>query len=192
MPPPPGAYPGYPAPPGAYPGYPAPTGAYPVQYPGAYGQPGAYPGPYGPPKKSRVGLWVGLGIGALVLLLCLCCVGSIGLPAYFGIQDLQDERQESVAAVTEYLGHLRSENYDEAYDLLCEESRVGFGRRQFADQAASEPLSSFDVGEAVESDDDWGYDVDADLTFVAGDTRTDTFFVYSLDYEDYRVCLPGD
>ena len=137
-------------------------------------------------------MWVGLGIGGFVLLLCLCCVGSIGLPAYFGIQDVQDERRESVAALNEYLGHLQSEDYDEAYDMLCSDSRLGLGRRQFADEAASEPLSIFHVGEAVTADDDWGYDIDADLTFVSGDTRTDTFYVYSEDLEDYRVCLPGD
>ncbi|KKJ94776.1 hypothetical protein [Micromonospora sp. HK10] len=88
--PPPGQYPsapgeGYP-PPGQYPS--APSEAYPPAggpYPPAPGQP--FGGPV-PVKKSNKGLWIGLGVGALVLLL-LCCGGGI-FALYSGAKKTQD------------------------------------------------------------------------------------------------------
>jgi hypothetical protein len=73
--PPPGAPGGsYPPPPTSGAPYP-PAGQFPpapgAPYPPAPGQ------PFGPPvKKSNKGLWIGLGVGALVLVL-LCCGGGI-------------------------------------------------------------------------------------------------------------------
>ncbi|SBT51627.1 hypothetical protein [Micromonospora auratinigra] len=85
-PPPPTSGAGYPPPPGgAYPppggAYPPPGGAYPPppgQFPSGPGYPPApgQPFPGAPAKKSNKGLWIGLGIGALVLVL-LCCGGGI-------------------------------------------------------------------------------------------------------------------
>lgn len=88
--PPPGQYgstPGeaYPQP-GQYPS--APGEAYPPAggpYPPAPGQP--FGGPV-PPKKSNKGLWIGLGVGAVVLLL-LCCGGGI-FALYSGAKKTQD------------------------------------------------------------------------------------------------------
>ncbi|MGR6317107.1 hypothetical protein Q2K19_07455 [Micromonospora soli] len=71
---------------GAYPPPPPPGAPYPPAsgpYPPAPGQPfGA------PPKKSNKGLWIGLGVGALVLLL-LCCGGGI-FAIYSGAKKTQD------------------------------------------------------------------------------------------------------
>lgn len=83
-----------PAPGGGYPPQPPISGApYPPagQFPSAPG--GAYPPVPGqpfapPPKKSNKGLWIGLGVGALVLLL-LCC-GGIVLALYSGGKKAQE------------------------------------------------------------------------------------------------------
>ncbi|WP_083672809.1 hypothetical protein [Micromonospora sp. CB01531] len=80
--PPPGRPGPYAAPPAGPPGHPAPPGA-----PGPYGQP-PYPPPsgYAPPpappaRRSRRGLWIGLGAGVLALALC-AGVGVVGLASY--------------------------------------------------------------------------------------------------------------
>ncbi|MFG2053728.1 hypothetical protein ACGFI9_06805 [Micromonospora sp. NPDC048930] len=64
---------------------PAPGGAYPP----APGQPFAAP----PTKKSNKGLWIGLGVGALVLLL-LCCGGGI-----FAIYSGGKKAEEAIASL---------------------------------------------------------------------------------------------
>jgi hypothetical protein len=188
---PPGAIP----PPGAYPGgYPAPPGAHPGGYPG---QPGGYPGQYPParvPKKSRVGLWVGLGIGAVVLL-CVCCVGGLGVPVYFGITEAEkQDKAASVEVLTQYLNELVDREYDTAYDLLCTASQVSVDLDEFVTQANEQPLQSFDVGEPVARDTaaTTGYDIDVDQVFLDGQRRSDTYFVDMWDAEGERVCLPGD
>ncbi|MFE9688964.1 hypothetical protein [Micromonospora sp. NPDC005806] len=80
-------YPPPAAPGGAYPPPPAPGMPYPPAtgpYPPAPGQPFGVPSA----KKSNKGLWIGLGIGAVVLLL-LCCGGGI-FAIYSGAKKTQD------------------------------------------------------------------------------------------------------
>ena len=94
--PPGGQPPGYP-PPG--PGYPPPGGGQfpggaPGQFPGA---PGPYPPP-SPPKSSNKGLWIGLGVAGLVLLL-LCC-GGVGIAIYSGYQEAKKEVERTLDEAT--------------------------------------------------------------------------------------------
>ncbi|SCG64570.1 RodZ family helix-turn-helix domain-containing protein [Micromonospora coxensis] len=79
----------------------------PVGQPG-YGQPQGYPGqpvtapPYGapvpPPQKSKKGLYIGLGIGAVVLVLLVACGGIIGFVALNDEDDPAPGPTTSVAA----------------------------------------------------------------------------------------------
>lgn len=76
--------PGYPQP-GQQPGYPPPGG---YQQPGYPGGPGGLPP--APPKSSNKGLWIGLGIAG-VLLLLLCCGGVA-----FGVINAANEAKKDV------------------------------------------------------------------------------------------------
>lgn len=113
------------APPGPYgpPAYP-PTG--PAQFgPPAFPPPGPAqfgpPGPYGPPplpppaKKSRRGLWIGLGAGAVVVL--VLCVGSM-----FGLKAHLDEKNAaSAAALDEKFNPIKPEEIEK---LLADHTRA--------------------------------------------------------------------
>ncbi|WP_157420435.1 hypothetical protein [Actinomadura kijaniata] len=97
-PPPPGG--GMPPGPGGYgppPGPPGPGGPY-GPPPGPYGPPGA-PGPFGPPphRRSNAGLVIGLGAGALVLLL----VVVVAFVALSG------GKEYTISPPTTVLGHTR-------------------------------------------------------------------------------------
>ena len=109
--------------------YAAPHTEVPAPPPG----PGVVPPFAAPPRdRDRKSLWIGLGVGGLLLV--LCCVGGvlgIGVLAS-GSEDIL--RSEATSVVDTYLGALRRENYREAYDQLCSDvtsnlSYQGFQRR---------------------------------------------------------------
>ncbi|GIJ24171.1 hypothetical protein [Micromonospora lutea] len=79
-------------PPGSPVGQPLPPGSpvTPTGYPSPYGAPvPPPPPPYGaqPPKSSNKGLWLGLGIGAVVMAVLVACGGVVGFFALAGDDD---------------------------------------------------------------------------------------------------------
>src|SRR5689334_21469307 len=75
--------------------------------------------PFAAPPRDRDNkrLWISLGVGGAVLL--LCCVGGIlgiGILAS-GSEDIV--KSQATAVVTTYLEGLEKQNYRVAYDQLC-------------------------------------------------------------------------
>ena len=145
------------------------------------------------PRKSRAGLWIGLGVGALVLI---CCVG--GVLGFGGLiwAGMEVDKQQSVAALEEHLDAVKSEEFDLVYDNLCAEAKDGLGRAEYADKAGAAPqLLSYRIGDISRADDGdaIGYDIEVDLTFDDGVRRTDTYFVFTegLDLDQLYVCPPA-
>src|SRR4051812_773321 len=109
-------------PPAAMPGFAAP--------PAPPKGPGVAP-PFAVPPRDRDNkrLWIGLGIGGLVVV--LCCVGGvlgIGVIASGG-EDLV--RGQAGSVVRTYLDALAEQSYTDAYDQLCNKITDRLPRRDF-------------------------------------------------------------
>ncbi|GAA0812697.1 hypothetical protein [Spirilliplanes yamanashiensis] len=108
--------------------------------------PGVVPPFPAPPTEGRsVRLWAGLGIGALVAL--LCCgggtVAAVGLVA--SSQAAIQERLD--ANVGDYFDAVRDERWGEAYGLLCDEAQDAESPAEFAARVAEDaPIRSYEVG----------------------------------------------
>ncbi|GII24605.1 Rv0361 family membrane protein [Planosporangium mesophilum] len=100
--------------------------------------PGVTPPFTAPPvDRNRGGLWIGLGVGALVLV--LCCVGGLagfGLLTVGGIRQLETQATEEVSG---YLDALEAGDYDAAYSHLCSDLKRNLTSTEFAARQRDEP-----------------------------------------------------
>jgi hypothetical protein len=140
----PSAPPGVPGQPGV-PGLPGPpTGDVPAPPPG----PGAIV-PFAAPPRDRdmTGLWVGLGAGALVLV--LCCLGGV-LGGGFLVTFADSVTRTQVADVVRgYLGALQAEEYATAHDeYLCAAEQRKHPVGWFEDHYDAAKVIAFAVNEA--------------------------------------------
>jgi hypothetical protein len=135
----PGGQPGQYGPPGQQPPYAQqPYGQNP------YGQPGfgGGPGPYGPPPQRRNGrkiLFIVLGVVFLLLAGC----GALIFTVYRGTKANAD-------TVNTYLGAMRDQNYDAAYNKLCAADRAQGTSAEYAEAArgardAGRGVAGFDI-----------------------------------------------
>jgi hypothetical protein len=121
--------------------------------------------------------------GAAVLL---CCVGGlfgIGGLVVFGTQMVVDEARTTVH---DYLSAIEDDNFDAAYELLCDARRGQVTRNQFIDSVASWDFIAFDVGQPQI---DSSVTVPATLRF-ADHTSQDVRFFLDQDRKtgDFKVC----
>jgi hypothetical protein len=115
-------------------GYPVVPPGVPVPPPG----PGVTPPFTAPPTdRSRRGLWIGLGAGALALV--LCCVGGVfGLGLLVASTSKQVET-DATEVVRGYLDALESRDYDKAYSYLCPALTKRLSANEFAEQQRARP-----------------------------------------------------
>jgi len=169
------AYPGL----GVGPMAPPPGAVEPPPPPG----PGVTPPFAAPPAdRDRRRLWIGLGAGAAVLLLC-CVGGLVGLGVVIVSAVKQGER-EATTVVTTYLDAMRAGEPETAYDQLCRDFAATTSVADLQEQIEDQPIESFQLGEpeliqAVE--------IDAQVRYDDGSTGTLRFFV-DIDRSEYRIC----
>lgn len=138
VPPPPSVPPGVPPVPGtpADPGVPAPPAG-----------PGVAPPFAAPPTEGgRSRLWLGLGVGALAVL--LCCGGGGAAVVGLAVSNVQAVEEQGRAVTDDYYQALVSKDWSKAYDQLCDDARRRESRQEFEQRVATEPqVSSYRVGE---------------------------------------------
>ncbi len=121
---------------------------------GGNGVPGAPAGPgvrapfaAPPSERDRRRMWTGIGVGALLAVLC-CGGGIVG----FGTLVVAQTRalpQEAVVVVTRYLDGLRDQDYRQAYDQLCGQVRAQESLAEFtARQRGGPRLGGYTIGQA--------------------------------------------
>ncbi|MFI7026472.1 hypothetical protein [Micromonospora sp. NPDC049900] len=143
---------------------PAPSGGSDPGTPEPPAGPGVAPPFAAPPTEGgRTRLWLGLGAGALALV--LCCGGGgtavVGL-LVSGVQAI-DEQGRTVSG--DYYRALADGEFGRAYDQLCEDARRRESRQEFERRAAAEPqISSYRVGQV----DTTTLTVPVDVTFSGG------------------------
>jgi hypothetical protein len=128
-------------------------GGYPVEPYAASGEPnGPYPpGPPEPPPgpgvtppftappadRNRRGLWIGLGAGALVLI--ICCVGGVFGFGLLAVNTGKQLEANATEVVRGYLNALENRDYDRAYSYLCPSLTNRTTASEFADQQRARP-----------------------------------------------------
>lgn len=157
--------PGTPTPPGA-PGVPTPPSDPGVPPPPR--GPGVAPPFAAPPTEgSRKRLWLGLGVGALALL--ICCGGGGAAAVGLVVSNVQAIEEQGQAVTDDYYRALVAKEYGKAYDALCEDARRRESRGEFARRVAEEPaVASYRVGDV----DPQTLTVPVDVTFSGGGRDT--------------------
>src|SRR2546421_11834542 len=82
-----------------------------------------------PTERDRKRLWIGLGVGAALLVVC-CGGGAFGFGALI-VNRAGALRTEAVAVVRQYLNYLRTDSYASAYQLLCSDLRDSMNQSEF-------------------------------------------------------------
>lgn len=162
----PAAPPPHPVPPGQ-------DGAPPAGAPVSPADPGVPPPPPGPgvappfaapPTEGRRSrLWLGLGVGALALL--LCCGGGGAAIVGLAVTNVQAIEEQGRSVTGHYYQALLEKKYAEAYDQLCDDAQRRESRPEFERRVAAEPqISGYRVGEV----DTTTLTVPVDVTFTGG------------------------
>ncbi|RLK11953.1 hypothetical protein DER29_5223 [Micromonospora sp. M71_S20] len=162
-----------PATPPAYPPSPGQQWAQPPAVPGPPGDPGVPAPPAGPgvtppfaapPTEGRnTRLWLGLGAGALAVL--LCCGGGGAAVVGLAVTGVQAVREQGRTVSTDYYQALVERKYGAAYDQLCDDAQRRESRREFERRVAAEPqIADFRVGDV----DAVSLTVPVDVTYAGG------------------------
>jgi hypothetical protein len=174
-------------------------------------EPAAWPGPAGPPEppppqvpppppgpgvqapfaappteRDRKRLWIGLGLGAALLLLC-CGGGAFGIGALV-VTRTDALRQEGTSVVRQYLDGLRDGNYRRSYNLLCSDVRATTSLDAFTSEQDRRPhVVSYTLAPPVLTGS--GVIVDADVTTSGGTTDHRSYdLVEDTEAAALRIC----
>jgi hypothetical protein len=104
--------------------------------------------PFPAPPAEGGGARLGWGLGIAGAFLVLCCGGV--LTAFIGlvITQVAADNEQARAVVGSYLDALSDEDYDKAYDLLCDEQQRAISRDRFETaERARKDLTSYQIGE---------------------------------------------
>ncbi|WP_405103507.1 hypothetical protein [Micromonospora sp. NBC_01412] len=109
--------------------------------------PGVAPPFVAPPTEGRrARLWLGLGAGALAVL--LCCGGGGAAVVGLAVSNVQAVREQGRAVTDDYYQGLVERKYGRSYDTLCDDAQRRESRAEFERRVAAEPqIDSYRVGE---------------------------------------------
>jgi hypothetical protein len=146
---------------------PAPVGV-PSPPPG----PGVVPPFAAPPTEGRgTRLWLGLGAAGLVAV--LCCGGGIAAVVGLLLVGTRAINEQARVVVTEYLDAVSDEQWDKAYNLLCNDLQRQENRAAFQRRVEDEPtIESFRVEQADLLGDSGDVIVPVDVTYTTGNRDT--------------------
>ena len=135
-----------------------------------------------PTDRDNKSLWIGLSVGALLLV--LCCAGGIGgivlLNANGGLA--QAQASQLVAA---YLDAVMEEDYGGAYDLLCEEQTSQTNRTEFRRLVSRNPIESYEIGDVTVQGREFLVTAQVKATGRAAETRG---YRVVQESTEFKVC----
>jgi hypothetical protein len=110
--------------------------------------PGVAP-PFAVPPRDRDSkrLWIGLGIGGALLV--LCCVGGIAGIGVLAAGGDSIARSQATSVVRTFLEAIQEEKYADAYAELCDEVAERVSLADFERRYRSDRLDSFEVGQVT-------------------------------------------
>ncbi|WP_229402606.1 hypothetical protein [Micromonospora okii] len=126
--------------------------------------PGVVPPFAAPPTEGRSArTWLGLGVGALALLLC-CGGGGVAVVG-LAISNMEAIQEQGRSVTDDYYRGLVERKYEQSYDALCDDAQRRESRAEFARRVSAEPrIDSYRVGEVDPVD----LTVPVSVTFTGG------------------------
>ncbi|MBQ0896416.1 hypothetical protein KBX37_25550 [Micromonospora sp. U56] len=126
--------------------------------------PGVAPPFAAPPTEGgRKRLWLGLGVGALALL--ICCGGGGAAVLGLTVSSWQASEEQGHAITDAYYGALVRKEYGKAYDALCDQAQRRESRAEFTERVSDEPaVAAYRIGKV----DPNALTVPVDVTFSGG------------------------
>lgn len=108
--------------------------------------PGVAPPFAAPPTEGgRTRLWLGLGVGALAVL--ICCGGGGAAIIGLAVSNVQAVAEQGRTVTDDYYQALVEKDWSKAYDQLCDDARRRESRPEFEQRVATEPqISGYRVG----------------------------------------------
>ncbi|MBN1172472.1 MAG: hypothetical protein JXA67_09890 [Micromonosporaceae bacterium] len=118
-----------------------------------------------PAQRDAKRLWIGLGAGALVMV--LCCVGGLVGLGFLYAGSVQEADFNARQLVIQYLEALQDRDYPAAYRLLCDDLTDDRSLQTFSRIERQDPVVGFSVAEDVGSDPENSADllVDANVSY---------------------------
>jgi len=137
-----------------------------------------------PTERDRKRLWISLGVGGFLVLLCLVG-GAVGLAAL--VASARVTPADATDRVTHYLDALRGHDYPAAYDDLCTDRRDKQTEKEFAQaQSGQSDISSYQLDTPVQRRD--GFSVPAHVEAVDGRSTRVTFGLVLDSPGELRIC----
>lgn len=148
--------------------------------------PGVVP-PFAAPPTDRDNkrIWIGLGVSALVLV--LCCVG--GVVGAVVLAEATSQRAETMAksTVTEYLEALRHDAYRTAFDLRCDALKRREDLQRFSTRMRQNPVTNFEVEGMVTDSSELEVSATVDYERLGRTHRVYTMAAV-VGEDDLRIC----
>jgi hypothetical protein len=147
--------------------------------------PGVVPPFAAPPREGiRRRMWVGISVGAAVLVLC-CGGGVAGLVALVASSSAA-RSAEAKTVVTNYMTAWQKQDFSGAYQLICSEVRGTVSQAEFSDDLGQNEVSGFEVGKPQLNTSTTV--VPVQIVFADGDTENDEFGVVVDKSGDSKIC----
>jgi hypothetical protein len=139
-----------------------------------------------PTERDRRRLWLTLGIGGALLVLC-CGVGAFGVGA-LAVAQTRALRQQATSVVHQYLDGLSAHDYVKSYGLLCAKVRRATNVDEFTRTQEGRPqVSSYVLEDPQLSGQD--VTVNATITVEGGGTDHRRFTLSAdSDTAQLRIC----
>ena len=145
--------------------------------------PGAAPPFAAPPTdRNKRGLWIGLIVGGLVLV--LCCVGGVFGIGLFYVGTIERAKTQATAAVEAYLDAVLAEDYELAHQQLCSRLAARISADELESRERREPFTQYVLDEPTVAET---VDVLAHLNTSAGEVVR----LFQLDTEGTRLVICG-
>jgi hypothetical protein len=140
-----------------------------------------------PADRDRKRLWISLGVGGAVLL--LCCVGGVGGLGALAVASEKAAPAEAKGVVRLYLDGLSKRDFKQAYDQVCTSRQDGESLAQFTSEQQGRPrVRSFQVEEPT-LQSGGRFTVPAEVETVDGSSGTEDYTVIQdRQAGEMRVC----
>jgi hypothetical protein len=117
---------------------PSPPGGPPAGIPLPPPGPGVTPPFTAPPDdRNRRGLWLGLGVGAFLLV--VCCAGGVFGIGLLAVTATREVEANATATARSYLDALAAADYEKAYAQLCPDLTRRTSLGDFTEQQQAQP-----------------------------------------------------